>query len=91
MENVNASLQSIVIQLNGKSSSKPQEVQGLITQIKVLISDLQREKDNALQYNKDLNSQKEKLDQQIQDLKSTILKASVGNHESQTDYEQSKK
>lgn len=76
MENVNASLQSIVVQLNGTNSSKPQEVQDSITQIKALVSDLQKEKDNSLQSNKELSSQKEKLDQEIDELKSTALKAS---------------
>ena len=80
-----------MIQLNGQNANKSPEVLDVIEQIKVLILDLQKEKDNAMQRNAQLSNQKEKLEQEVQDLKNTISKASKRTDERQSEHEESMK
>ena len=80
-----------MIQLNGKNASKSPEVLDVIAQIKVLILDMQKEKDNAIQRNAELSNRKEKLEQEVQDLKNTISKASKRTDERQSEHEESMK
>ena len=80
-----------MIQLNGKNASKSPEVLDVIAQIKVLILDMQKEKDNAIQRNAELSNRKEKLEQEVQDLKKIISNANKSTDESQNEHEESRK